>query len=61
MEQKKQKDYDDIYRKAVENKHDIKKNGYNLVIEKLKQILQATDGKIRRYNDRTKQGDSKDF
>ena len=51
LEQEKQRDYDDTFRKAVENEHTIKKE-CNLVIEQLKQILQATAGKIRRYNNR---------
>ena len=55
LEQAKQRDFDDKYRMEVEKAHNIRKKGYNLVIEETKQRLQATAAKIRRYDDRIKQ------
>ena len=55
LEQARRRNYDDEYRQEIEHEHNIKKKGYNLVVEELKQRLQATAGKIRRYDDRIKQ------
>ena len=49
------RDFGDPWRKSIEKKFNIKKMGYERVIETLKQQLKATSQKIRRYNDRCDQ------
>jgi hypothetical protein len=45
----------DRFRRKIEAKHNIKRKGYQLVEEELKQRLKATAAKIKRYDDRVKQ------
>ena len=55
LDEAKQRDHGDQFRKKLERKHDVKRKGYQLVIEELKQRLVATASKIKRYDDRQKQ------
>ena len=47
--------YNDRMRRKTEQKFNIKRKGYQLVIEELKQRLTATAAKIKRFEDRVKQ------
>lgn len=55
LEQARKRNYNDIYRKRIEQEYNIKKKGFDLVIEELKQRLQATAAKIKRYDGRVNQ------
>ena len=47
--------YNDRIRRKLEKKYNIKKKGFQPVLEELKQRLTATAAKIKRYEDRVKQ------
>ena len=49
------RDYVDGFRKRIELKFDIKKKGYDVVIEERKQRVKALSCKIKRYTDRIEQ------
>ena len=47
--------YNDRMRRKLEKKYNIKRKGFQLVLEELKQRLTATAAKIKRYEGRVKQ------
>ena len=55
LEEAKKRNYNDRMKRKMERKFNIKRKGYQQVIEELKQRLTATAIKIKRYEDRVKQ------
>jgi hypothetical protein len=51
----KNRDYDDPMRVRLEKKYNIRKKGFDVVLEELKENLQAKSQKIKRYTERQKQ------
>ena len=49
------RDFNDRMRKRLEKKYDIKRKGFDVVIEEMKQDLKAISQKIKRYTERVEQ------